>query len=92
MSAAFLARFQRDACKYKMTYLQTNATIKGVQVSAETDNNCASPIPITFPTANKPTALPAGATSEQIGNDPYTIWLKLTGAPVTINLGAPLSW
>lgn len=91
MSASFLARFKRDACKYKLSFIQSGTSITGVQVSSET-NSCSEPIPVTFPTANKPTTTPAGATTEQVGNDPYTVWVKLTGAPVTITLATPLAW
>lgn len=91
MSAAFGARRARDACAYKLTWLQSGNSITGVQVTAN-GNTCASPIPITFPTSNRPSSLPAGATAEQVGNDPYTVWVRMTGQPVTMNLGTPISW
>lgn len=91
MSAAFAARMARDSCGYKLTWLQSGSQITGVQVTAN-GNSCTSPIPVTFPTGNKPSSLPAGATTEQRGNDPYTVWVKLSGAPVTMDLATPISW
>lgn len=91
MSASFAARMARDSCGYKLTWLQSNSKITGVEVTAN-GNSCPSPVPVTFPTGNKPSSLPAGATTEQLGNDPYTVWVKLSGQPVTMTLATPISW
>ena len=91
MSASFAARMGRDSCGYKLTWLQSASKITGVQVTAN-GNSCSQPIPVTFPTAHKPSSLPAGATTEQRGNDPYTVWVKLSGQPITMNLAAPIPW
>jgi len=91
MSAAFAARMARDSCGYKLTWVQSGTSITGVQVTAN-GNTCSQPIPVTFPTGNKPSSIPAGATTEQLGNDPYTVWVKLTGSAVTMNLATPISW
>lgn len=91
MSAAFAARMARDSCVYKLTWLQSASQITGVEVTAN-GNSCSSPIPVTFPPGNKPSSIPAGATTEQLGNDPYTVWVKLTGAPVTMTLATPIAW
>jgi hypothetical protein len=90
MSASFAARMARDSCAYKLTWLQSGTSITGVQVTAN-GNTCVSPIPVTFPTTNKPSSTPAGATTEQRGNDPYTVWVKLTGSPVTMTLSTPIA-
>lgn len=91
MSASFAARMARDSCAYKLTWLQSASKITGVQVTAN-GNTCSSPIPVTFPTSNKPSSLPTGASTEQLGNDPYTVWVRLTGQPVTMTLATPISW
>lgn len=89
MSASFAARQARDSCGYKLTWLQSSTGITGVQVTAN-GNSCASPIPVTFPVGNKPSSLPAGATTEQLGNDPYTVWVRLSGQPITMTLTTPI--
>ncbi|KAJ5970919.1 uncharacterized protein N7479_000837 [Penicillium vulpinum] len=87
MSASFLARYNRDKCGYSLSYAISNKKITGVTVSA-TGNTCTDPIPVTFPVA--PTSTQGFAT-EQIGADPLTVWVKLSGSPVTFNLSTPIS-
>lgn len=91
MSASFAARMARDSCGYKLTWIQSGSSITGVQVTAN-GNSCSQPIPVTFPTGNKPSSIPTGATTEQLGNDPYTVWVKLSGQPVTMTLATAISW
>ena len=91
MSSGFAARMARDACNPKLSWTQSGTSITGVTVTAN-GNTCGTTIPVTFPNANKPTSLPAGATAEQKGNDPYTVWVKLSGSPVTMTMGTPLAW
>lgn len=91
MSAAFAARMARDQCGYKLTWLQSGSKITGVQVTAK-GNTCSSPIPVTFPTGHKPSSTPPGVTTEQVGNDPYTVWVPLSGQSVTMTLSTPISW
>lgn len=91
MSAAFTARMRRDTCGYKLTWLQSGSSITGVQLTANR-NSCSQQIPVTFPTGNKPSSLPAGSRVEQIGNDPYTVWVKLSGQPITMTLTTPIPW
>jgi hypothetical protein len=33
-----------------------------------------------------------GFTTEKIGSDPLTIWVKLSGAPVTFTLSTPVAF
>ncbi|OQE18920.1 hypothetical protein PENFLA_c020G00457 [Penicillium flavigenum] len=87
MSASFLARFNRDKCGYSLSYATSNQKITAVTVSA-TGNTCTEPIPVTFPVA--PTSTQGFAT-EQLGADPLTVWIKLTGSPVTFTLSTPIS-
>lgn len=88
MSASFLARFNRDKCGYSLSYATSNQKITAVTVSA-TGNTCTDPIPVTFPVA--PTSTQGFAT-EQLGADPLTVWVKLSGSPVTFTLSTPISF
>lgn len=87
MSAAFLARFNRDKCGYTLNYTTANSKITGVTVGSS-DNNCAELIPVTFPVAPTSTL---GFTTEQLGSDPLTVWVKLSGSPVTFTLSTPIA-
>ncbi|KAJ6178578.1 hypothetical protein N7519_009039 [Penicillium mononematosum] len=87
MSASFLARFNRDKCGYSLKYATSNQKITAVTVSA-TGNTCTDPIPVTFPVAPTNTQ---GFPTEQLGADPLTVWVKLTGTPVTFTLSTPIS-
>ncbi|KXG45875.1 uncharacterized protein PGRI_047310 [Penicillium griseofulvum] len=87
MSASFLARFNRDKCGYSLGYATSNRKITAVTISA-TGNTCTEPIPVTFPVA--PTSTQGFAT-EQLGADPLTVWVKLSGSPVTFTLSTPIS-
>lgn len=87
MSAGFKARYTRDACGYALSYTITNSKITGVTVSA-TGNTCSEPIPITLPVAPTSTQ---GFTTEQLGSDPLTIWVELTGSPVTFTLSTAIA-
>lgn len=86
MSDAYLSRYTRDQCKYNMSYLTSNREITGVTVSAE-NANCAAPIPVTF---SVPPTDTQGFKTEQIGSDPLTVWVKLSGSPVTFTLSKPI--
>jgi hypothetical protein len=87
MSASFAARAARDACGYYLTYTTSNNQITGVTLSAN-GNTCSSPIPITFPVAPTSTQ---GFKTEQIGSDPLTVWVTLSGAPLYFALSTPLA-
>lgn len=86
MSDAFLARYTRDGCKYALHHVKSNQHITGATVSAE-NNNCQEPIPVTFPVAPTDTK---GFKTEQIGADPLTVWVKLSGSPVSFDLSEPI--
>ncbi|KAJ5730539.1 uncharacterized protein N7483_005047 [Penicillium malachiteum] len=87
MSAGFNARYIRDACGYAVSYTTANQKITGVTVSA-TGNTCSEPIPVTFPVAPTNTQ---GFTTEQLGSDPLTVWVELTGSPVSFTLSTPIA-
>jgi hypothetical protein len=88
MSAAFLARYNRDACKYSLSYATSNQKITAITLSAN-GNSCSTPIPVTFPVAPTSTQ---GFTTEKIGSDPLTVWVQLSGSPVTFTLSTPIPW
>lgn len=86
MSAAFLDRYTRDSCNYALSYSVSDRSITGVTVSAD-GNTCKVPIPVAFPVAPSDTK---GFTVEQRGNDPQTLWVQLSGSPVTLSLSEPI--
>ncbi|KAJ5647947.1 hypothetical protein N7490_004319 [Penicillium lividum] len=87
MSAGFNARYTRDACDYALTYNTEDNEIISVTISAN-DDTCSEPIPVTFPV--KPTSTKDYAT-EQLGSDPLTVWVPLSGSPVTFTLSTPIA-
>ncbi|PWY92704.1 hypothetical protein BO70DRAFT_384159 [Aspergillus heteromorphus CBS 117.55] len=87
MSDSFLARYTRDACQYSLRHTISNSQITGVTLSAN-GNTCSTPIPVTFPVAPTSTQ---GFTTEQLGSDPLTVWVTLSGSPVTFTLSTPIA-
>ncbi|KAL1968306.1 hypothetical protein VTN77DRAFT_2141 [Rasamsonia byssochlamydoides] len=87
MSASFAARMARDACGYSLTYATSNGQITAVTLSSANGNTCSSPIPVTFPVAPTSTK---GYQTEQVGSDPLTVWVNLTGSPVSFTLSTPI--
>ncbi|TPR08683.1 OPT oligopeptide transporter family protein [Aspergillus niger] len=87
MSASFLARYTRDACNYSLRYTISDHKITGATVSA-TDNTCNATIPVTFPVAPTNTQ---SFTTEQVGSDPLTVWVQLSGSPVSFTLSTPIA-
>lgn len=87
MSDSFAARVARDACKYSLNWVANNKQITVVTVSAN-GNTCNSLIPVTFPV--DPTST-QGFRTEKIGNDPLTVWVQLSGTPVTFTLSTPIA-
>jgi hypothetical protein len=53
------------------------ANIESVTVYTAGGNKCGTTIPITVPAAVTSTT---GATKEQLGNDPLTLWVTMSGA------------
>jgi hypothetical protein len=87
MSASFAARAARDACNYSLSYATSNQQITGVTLSAD-GNSCSSPIPVTF---SAPPTSTNGYPTEQVGSDPLTVWVSLSGSPVSFTLSQPIS-
>jgi hypothetical protein len=87
----FVNRMTKDHC-HPTTQLifstVNNATvITGFTVGAD-NNSCPVPIPVTLP-GGTVTSL-QGATTEQIGSDPLTLWVTLSGQPITYTLTTPI--
>ncbi|KAG9234920.1 hypothetical protein BJ875DRAFT_504369 [Amylocarpus encephaloides] len=84
LAVQFENRMAQDACKPLLTYhLSADETsISSVTVTAGSTNTCPVPIPVTFPVG---VATPAGSTSEQLGSDPLTVWVKMSGSAVEIS-------
>ena len=78
----------RDSCHPNLSWqLDTSTeTITGVTVTS-TGNVCSEPLPITVPGSVTDTQ---GFTTEQLGSDPLTIWVTLSGSPVSFTLTTPV--
>lgn len=87
LAVAFRNRQARDACGYQMSWNVSGRKITGVTVSSSS-NSCSVPIPLTVPGTVTDTQ---GFTTEQVGFDPLTIWVKLSGQPVTFTLAQSIS-
>lgn len=87
MSAQFAERMARDACGYGLSYTISDGQITGVTLTAN-NNTCSTPVPVTFPVAPTSTN---GYTTEQVGSDPLTVWVSLTGSPVSFTLSKAIS-
>lgn len=87
LAKSFKARQVRDACNYGMSWTTANNQITGVTVTAN-GNTCAEVIPITVPGTVTNTQ---GFTTEKIGSDPLTIWVKLGGATKSFTLTNPIA-
>ncbi len=87
IATSFANRMARDACAPKLSFTTSGTTITAVTLTA-TGNTCPVLLPVTVP--GKVTST-QGFTTEQIGSDPLTIWVSLTGNPVTFTLSTPIS-
>ncbi|KAL2818249.1 hypothetical protein BDW59DRAFT_181935 [Aspergillus cavernicola] len=86
MSDLFLQRYQRDQCGYALTYEVMNDHITGVKVTAN-GNECSAEIPVTVPVE---LAMGHNFTTEQLGSDPLTVWVQLSGNPMALALATPI--
>lgn len=83
----FKNRMALDACKPNLSYNYEAGKLAGVTVTANS-NTCDVQIPVSFPGAASSVS---GGTSEQIGTDQLTIWVTLSGTPVTYTLATPIT-
>lgn len=86
LAVQFMNRMTRDQCNYNMAYTINSGKVVGVTVTA-TNNQCGATIPITVP---GPVLDTQGFTTEKLGNDPLTVWVQLSGQPVTLTLATPI--
>jgi len=88
----YTARMVKDQCNPTTQLLLStsgNTTqITGFVVDC-TGSTCPEPIPVTIP-GGTVTDL-QGSTTEQVGNDPLTLWVPLSGSPKTFTLTTPIS-
>jgi hypothetical protein len=76
-------------CNPNLSYTLSSDGLSITEVTVTADNNtCTVPIPVTFPVAATTTS--SGTTTEQLGNDPLTIWTTLSGSAVTFQLSEPI--
>jgi hypothetical protein len=90
LATAFSNRMALDGCSPKLTHVldPLKKTITGVKVTT-TGNTCGVLVPVTVPGTVTSTQ---GFKTEQIGSDPLTIWVQMSGSPVTFTLSSPLAW
>ncbi|RDL38733.1 Uncharacterized protein BP5553_03073 [Venustampulla echinocandica] len=88
MALAFLNRMQRDQCKPVLSYT-TNPTAKTITAVTltTTNNRCDAKLPVTVPSGVTDVQ---DFTTEQLGTDPLTIWVQMSGSPVTFTLKTPI--
>lgn len=89
LAVTFTSRQTRDGCQPKMQWTRAGRQITGIQVTCNNQNICDVPIPVTLPLGV--TTNTQGYQTEQIGNDPLTIWVPLQGAPVNFVFNSPLN-
>ncbi|ETN37056.1 uncharacterized protein HMPREF1541_08046 [Cyphellophora europaea CBS 101466] len=88
LAVTFTDRQTRDACQPRLTWNKVGQTITSATVTAN-GNSCSVRVPVTIP--NGITTDAQGFQTEQIGNDPLTIWVQLTGSPVTFQFTPPIA-
>ncbi|KAF2106217.1 putative extracellular serine-rich protein [Lophiotrema nucula] len=78
IAKAVIARKTRDECAPSLVYTLSDdrKSITSVTVGAA-NANCETAIPVTVPST---IATAAGATKEQVGKDPLTLWVTLGGS------------
>ncbi|KAI4610608.1 hypothetical protein J4E83_008222 [Alternaria metachromatica] len=79
LAQQFINRQTRDLCRPSLTWTTSanGASIEFVNVYTAGGNKCGTTIPITVPGA---VASTTGATKEQLGSDPLTLWVTMSGA------------
>ncbi|KAH6853034.1 hypothetical protein BKA58DRAFT_432763 [Alternaria rosae] len=79
LAQQFINRQTRDLCRPSLTWTTSanGANIESVNVYTAGGNKCGTTIPITVPGA---VASTTGATKEQLGSDPLTLWVSMSGA------------
>ena len=93
IAASFASRMALDNCSPNVALVygssNTTKTITGVTVTT-TNNVCGVEVPVTLPGPVIATQSRVGR-SEQVGSDPLTIWLTMSGSPVSLRLATPIT-
>lgn len=86
----FINRMARDKCAPQLSYT-TNPTAKTITAVTltTTGNTCSVKIPVTVPGTVTSTQ---GFTTEKVGSDPLTIWVQMSGTPVSFTLSTPVAY
>ena len=89
MTQQFINRQTRDLCRPSMTWTSSadGASITSVNVYTAGGNSCGTTIPVTVP---GPISDTTGATKEQVGSDPLTLWVTMSGASRQYKLASAL--
>ena len=87
IAASFKARMIRDSCNPNIAMVVKNGQITGFQVTT-TGNTCGTVVPVTVPGSVTSTQ---GFNTEQLGNDPLTIRVQMSGSPVTFSLTSSIT-
>ena len=83
-------RAKLETCGHETKFIIKNNLITGISVSASS-GDCK--VPITVPGGVNKSSLPAGATLEQVGKDPLTVWIPLKkGETKSFQLEPALEW
>ena len=89
IAMSFNRRLVRDHCAPYIRWTLSNGSsqIIGFDVLAATNNTCSVTVPVTVPNSVKDTH---GYHTEQLGTDPLTIWVDLSGSAVHFDLDPPI--
>ncbi|OCK84856.1 hypothetical protein K432DRAFT_319527 [Lepidopterella palustris CBS 459.81] len=88
LAAQFINRQTRDGCSPNLKYNYSADGKSIVSVTVTTNSNtCGVPVPVTFP---GPVTSTSGATTEQVGSDPLTLWVTMSGSARTYTLSTPV--
>lgn len=89
VAAAFRDRYYRDECNMEVEDEIANGKIVGITIGTVKNNKCDVEIPVTVVGGIKETG--SHLRVEKVGNDPHTIWVKMTGQVVHITPKTPIS-
>ncbi|KAF1955381.1 hypothetical protein CC80DRAFT_493267 [Byssothecium circinans] len=89
LAAAFVNRQTRDLCRPSLAWKTSTdgSGIESITVYTAGGNRCGTTIPITVPSTPSSTT---GATKEQVGTDPLTLWVTMSGAAQTYTFTKPI--
>lgn len=86
---SFNRRFVRDQCApyLRWTISDNSSQITGFDVLTATNNTCTVTVPVTVPKSVVDTR---GSHTEQLGSDPLTLWVDMSGSAVHFDLDPPI--